>query len=141
MNLIFIVLFSTSCLLPYASGFMIPQLRSFQRMGSKPVVGVRVMQMRRQQLQELPLSELPQSCPSCVGSKTIVCPVCLGTGLISKTGFSKKNNVNMQKIIDSKWTSVNARLGHRHFVARGKKRKKVADAEVELVNTCGRKVR
>ncbi|CAM9139665.1 unnamed protein product [Discosporangium mesarthrocarpum] len=103
--------------------------------------GRTTLNMRKQQLQRRPSVPLSsrglRPCPTCEGEKTCPCPVCQGTGNISKTGFNKKNVINMQKIVGSKWTSTDTRQGHRHYVARSRRRNKVKEAEVELVNTCG----
>lgn len=57
---------------------------------------------------------------------------------MAATGHKKKNSVNMNRIVGSRWTSVETRCGHRQYTVsetRGSKKNK--NLEIRMSNCCG----
>merc|ERR1712087_929508 len=72
------------------------------------------------------LNSPPRMCLTCAGRGVVRCPVCEGRGVIRATGNRKRNSVNTNKIVGSRWTSREILEGHRHYVCsetRGSKKK------------------
>ncbi|CAM9363916.1 unnamed protein product [Chrysoparadoxa australica] len=108
---------------------------------------------RRRQLPEVPIAaavgggDIPgqpkakpraiRKCQTCLGTAKLTCSVCAGTGIISATGFSKRNKVSFQRVQGSKFTSVYVREGHRHYFCNSKIGKNGKTGKVEMVNACG----
>ena len=64
--------------------------------------------------------------------------VCEGVGLVRATGQRKRNTVNIDRIVGSRWTSVEIRCGHRHYVCdeiKGSRKKK--NLSIRMTNSCG----
>jgi hypothetical protein len=79
-----------------------------------------------------------QVCDICNGRGVVRCHVCEGRGVIRKTGTRKRNALNIKRAVGSRWTSVEIRSGHRHYVCsevRGSKKKK--NLELRMSNSCG----
>ena len=67
--------------------------------------------------------------------------VCEGRGVVRKTGGTKRNRVEVNKVIGSKWTSVEQREGHRHYrVAESKGSVKKKNMELRMGNCCGEQI-
>jgi len=79
------------------------------------------------------------ACPLCLGRELVKCNVCRGTGEIPKTGFGKKNKINVIKMIGSNWTSCRTRHGWRHFEIVGRRGRTSKDTLFEVSNCCGPK--
>merc|ERR1712232_693250 len=65
---------------------------------------------------------------------------CEGRGIIRATGSRKRNSINTDRIVGSRWTSVEILEGHRHYVCseiRGSKKKK--NLQLRMSNSCGPK--
>ena len=72
------------------------------------------------------------------GRGVVRCHVCDGKGVIRKTGNRKRNSLNVSRVVGSRWTSVEIRSGHRHYVCseiKGSKKKK--NLELRMSNSCG----
>lgn len=66
------------------------------------------------------------------------CHVCDGRAVVAATGHKKRNTVDMNRVISSRWTSVETRCGHRQYIVsemRGSKKKK--NLEFRMSNCCG----
>lgn len=77
-------------------------------------------------------------CDTCNGRGAVRCNVCEGRGVTRATGQRKRNQMNINRINGSRWTSVEIRSGHRHYVcseARGSRKKK--NLELRMTNSCG----
>lgn len=77
-------------------------------------------------------------CPTCQGRGAVRCNVCEGRGVVRASGNRKRNSLVPSKAIKSKWTSVEIRFGHRHYLCdeiRGSRKKK--NLELRMTNTCG----
>jgi len=74
-------------------------------------------------------------CRRCRGSCTIDCKDCRGSGQLPRGGYQKKNPVNMNRLIGSKWTAMERTFGWRHFRAT-QNRKEGKCSYVLLVATC-----
>lgn len=77
-------------------------------------------------------------CDTCSGRGVVRCNVCEGRGVIRKTGQRKRNALNINRVIGSRWTSVEIRCGHRQYVVteqKGSRKKK--NLELRVSNTCG----
>jgi len=79
----------------------------------------------------------PETCPLCLGREIVKCNLCHGSGEMPKTGFGKKNRLNMSKIVGSRWTACRTREGHRHFEVINRKGKASQKAYFEMTNLCG----
>jgi len=77
-------------------------------------------------------------CDICVGLGKVYCNVCQGSGMTRATGQRRRNTVNPTRIAGSRWTSVEIRAGHRHYVcmeSRGSRKKN--NLELRMTNSCG----
>jgi len=64
--------------------------------------------------------------------------VCEGRGIVRATGNRKKNMVQLDRIVKSRWTSTEIREGHRHYVCTEKRgSKKKQNLELRMSNSCG----
>lgn len=80
----------------------------------------------------------PKICPECKGRGMVKCRVCDGRAVVAATGHKKKNTVNMQRVIGSRWTSVEQRCGHRQYtVSEMKGSKKKKNLGFRMSNCCG----
>jgi tryptophan-rich hypothetical protein len=64
--------------------------------------------------------------------------VCQGAGVTRATGQRKRNMVHLDRVVGSRWTSVEIRAGHRHYVCmetRGSRKKN--NLELRMTNSCG----
>ena len=57
-----------------------------------------------------------QVCDICNGGGVVRCHVCEGGNVIRKTGNRKRNALNIKRAVVSRWTSVDSRSDHRHYV-------------------------
>lgn len=77
-------------------------------------------------------------CDDCAGRGVVRCNVCEGRGVTRATGQRKRNALNIERINGSRWTAVETRLGHRHYVVsqvRGSRKKQ--NFELCMTNSCG----
>ena len=77
-------------------------------------------------------------CDICSGRGVERCNVCDGRGVTKATGHRKRNALNVSRAVGSRWTSVEIREGHRHYVcseARGTRKKE--NFEMRMSNSCG----
>mmetsp|Transcript_24115 Transcript_24115/g.27922 ORF Transcript_24115/g.27922 Transcript_24115/m.27922 type:complete len:263 (+) Transcript_24115:179-967(+) len=77
-------------------------------------------------------------CDSCKGRGVVRCNVCEGKGVTRATGNRKRNALNPARVVGSRWTAVEIRHGHRHYIAseiKGSRKKK--SLEIRMSNSCG----
>mmetsp|Transcript_15800 Transcript_15800/g.23747 ORF Transcript_15800/g.23747 Transcript_15800/m.23747 type:complete len:273 (+) Transcript_15800:137-955(+) len=77
-------------------------------------------------------------CDACSGRGVVRCNVCEGRGVIRATGHRKRNALVVNRAVGSRWTSVDIRCGHRHYVVsevKGSRKKK--NLELRMSNSCG----
>lgn len=80
----------------------------------------------------------PRRCETCQGRGIVRCHVCEGRGVVRKTGTTKRNIVDPNKVVGSQWSSVAIREGHRHYrVVEMKGSAKKKTAELRMGNCCG----
>jgi len=68
-------------------------------------------------------------CETCLGRCVVRCNVCAGRAVTKATGNRKRNALNVERVVGSRWTSVEIREGHRHYVcteSKGSRKKKVS---------------
>ncbi|KAL3687771.1 hypothetical protein R1sor_014080 [Riccia sorocarpa] len=80
-------------------------------------------------------------CRHCKGKGEIVCDKCVGEGKLSRGGWHKKNPVDLDRIIGSKWTAMESTFGWRHFRVHCKKRGPGKEWFVEMSATCDESTR
>lgn len=81
----------------------------------------------------------PRFCDTCRGRGLIRCCVCEGKGAVRATGSRKNNQVDLDRLISSQWTSVEVYYGHRHHAImelRGSPKQK-NDCQIRMRNCCG----
>ncbi|KAG6556723.1 hypothetical protein Mapa_001666 [Marchantia paleacea] len=90
-----------------------------------------------------PLSDLyPRlPCRHCKGLGEVSCDKCTGEGKLAKGGWHKKNPVDLDRIIGSKWTAMESTFGWRHFRVHSKRRGSGKDWFVEMSATCDESTR
>lgn len=77
-------------------------------------------------------------CLDCQGRGMVRCNVCEGRGVTRATGPRKRNTVNPDRIVGSRWTAVEIREGWRHYIcAETKGSRKKNNFEVRMTNSCG----
>jgi len=77
-------------------------------------------------------------CDTCLGRGIVRCNVCDGRAVTKATGHRKRNTLNVNRVVGSRWTSVEIREGWRQFECTelsGSRKKK--NFEVRMSNTCG----
>ncbi|KAL2629864.1 hypothetical protein R1flu_014550 [Riccia fluitans] len=80
-------------------------------------------------------------CRHCKGRGEVVCDKCIGEGKLSRGGWHKKNPVDLDRIIGSKWTAMERTFGWRHFRVHSKKRGNGKEWFVEMSATCDESTR
>eukprot|EP01018_Ginkgo_biloba_P038759 Gb_28552 [translate_table: standard] len=75
-------------------------------------------------------------CRICKGRSKVVCDKCDGKGNLARGGYQKKNPVDLDRIIGSKWTAMEATFGWRHFIVHSKQRGLAKEWFLEMVATC-----
>jgi tryptophan-rich hypothetical protein len=124
-----------------------PQQRSVLIMGLR---GKKIRREKRRALQDptpariqtpygaIRLSRPPRLCECCRGRGLLRCQVCLGQGVIRATGPRKTNVLMTNRLIGSKWTSVEIRNGHRqHTIVETRGSSKKGNLECRVINCCG----
>ncbi len=117
--------------------------------------GKRIRKERRRLLQDptppriltpygpIRLNKPPRVCDTCSGRGMIRCPICEGRGVIRQTGPRKTNRIQLDRLLNSRWTSVEIRHGHRQYrvveikgsIKHMKKQKE--PLQLRMVNCCG----
>lgn len=80
----------------------------------------------------------PQVCDACRGRGRVRCDVCAGRGVVRATGPRRHNSYQIDRLVQSQWTSVETYNGHRHHTiveTRGSRRR--GTMEVRMRNCCG----
>ncbi|OAE19941.1 hypothetical protein AXG93_1520s1140 [Marchantia polymorpha subsp. ruderalis] len=80
-------------------------------------------------------------CRHCKGLAEVSCDKCTGEGKLAKGGWHKKNPVDLDRIIGSKWTAMESTFGWRHFRVHSKRRGSGKDWFVEMSATCDESTR
>ncbi|XP_057835065.1 uncharacterized protein LOC131045501 isoform X2 [Cryptomeria japonica] len=75
-------------------------------------------------------------CRICKGRGKFACDKCDGKGSLGRGGYQKKNPVNLDRIVGSKWTARETTFGWRHFIVYSKQRGSAKDWFLEMVATC-----
>lgn len=75
-------------------------------------------------------------CRICKGRGRVACDKCDGKGSLGRGGYQKKNPVDLNRIIGSKWTALETTFGWRHFIVHTKQRGSAKDWFLEMVATC-----
>ena len=73
-------------------------------------------------------------CDTCLGRGIVRCNVCDGRAVTQATGHRKRNALNVNRVVGSRWTSVEIREGWRQFECTelsGSRKKKVSSARRE----------
>jgi len=77
-------------------------------------------------------------CQTCSGRGVCTCNVCQGRGKVRASGLTKSNRVELDRVVGSQWSSVQVRMGHRHYrVGDVKGSKKRNNVELRMHNCCG----
>ena len=77
-------------------------------------------------------------CDECAGRGIVRCNVCEGKGVTRATGQRKRNALNVDRVNGSRWTAVETRAGHRHYIVseiRGSRKNK--NLQLCMTNSCG----
>jgi len=85
------------------------------------------------------LTRPPRTCDLCLGRGHVRCTVCEGRGVTRATGSRKQNPVRVDRLLHSRWTSVEIYHGHRHHTileVQGSVKKK-KNVQVRMRNCCG----
>jgi len=61
-------------------------------------------------------------CTRCIGSGLQECLICHGCGRLNRGGFHKRNPINWDKVVGTKWTAMESTFGWRHFYVKERKK-------------------